>query len=116
MFIRVITSPPPAMRDLLFELAYSFLFANLTGILAFLVIGVVASRTQTRKFSLLPTLLICLLIFVPAGLLLGQTVLLAIGVVVPRNFWAGYLNSLDSQTGRSKPVRIEDPALRAAAR
>jgi hypothetical protein len=28
MFIRVITSPPPAMRDLLFELAYSFLFAN----------------------------------------------------------------------------------------
>lgn len=93
MFIRVIASPP-TLRDLLFELAYAFLFANLTGILAFLIIGAVASRAKIRRFSLLPTLLVCLLVFVPAGLLLGQTVLLAIGFTAPRNFWAEYLNSL----------------------
>jgi len=94
IFVRVVGYQVKGVWELLYELAYSLLFANLTGVLALLVIGAAMTRVQIRKFSLLPTLLACILVFVPAGCLLAETVLLAIGVLAPRSFWTDYFNIL----------------------
>lgn len=92
ILVRVIAYQVTSGRELLYELAYSLLFANLTGVLALLVIGAVTARVQARKVSLLPTMLLCILVFVPAGCLVAQTVLVAIGAAVLRNFWTDYLH------------------------
>jgi sensor histidine kinase YesM len=94
VFIRVIGNQITTVRDILYALGYSLVFANLTGVLAIVVIGGVAARAQARKLSLMPTLFLCILVFVPAGCLLAQTLLMAIGALVPRNFWTDYLNTL----------------------
>ena len=82
------------MRDILYSLAYSLVFANLTGVLGIIAIGAIAARAQARKIPLMPTLLFCILVLVPAGCLLAQTLLMAIGALVPRNFWIDYFNTL----------------------
>jgi sensor histidine kinase YesM len=94
LFIRVIGNQITSGRDLLYELAYSLLFANLTGVIAFVAISAIAANVQARKIPLVPTMFLCILVFVPAGCLLAQTLLMAIGVLVPRNFWTDYLNTL----------------------
>ena len=94
VFVRIIGNQITSGRDLLYEFGYSLLFANLTGILAFLGINVIATRVQARKIPLMPTLFLCIMVFVPLGCLLAQTLLIAFGVLVPRNFWTDYLNTL----------------------
>jgi sensor histidine kinase YesM len=94
IFIRVIGNQITSVRDLLYTLAYSLLFANLTGVIGFLGISALAVRAQARKLPLMPTMFLCILVFVPAGCLFAQTLLMAIGVFVPRNFWTDYLNTL----------------------
>ena len=42
----------------------------------------------------MPTLFLCILVFVPAGCLLAQTILMAFGVIAPHQFWSVYLNTL----------------------
>jgi sensor histidine kinase YesM len=94
VFIRVIVTQTTSVRDILYSLAYSLVFANLTGVLGIIAIGAIAARAQARKIPLMPTLLFCILVLVPAGCLLAQTLLMAIGALVPRNFWTDYLNTL----------------------
>ena len=94
VLIRVVGNQITSVRGLLYELAYSLVFANLTGILAMLVIGAIAVRLQARKIPLMPNMFACILVFVPAGCLLAQTLLMAIGMLVPRNFWTDYFNIL----------------------
>jgi sensor histidine kinase YesM len=94
VFIRVIVNQTTSVRDILYSLAYSLVFANLTGILGVVVIGAIAARAQARRVPLMPTLFVCILVLVPAGCLLAQTLLMAIGVLVPRNFWTDYLSTL----------------------
>jgi sensor histidine kinase YesM len=94
VFIRVIVTQTTSVRDILYSLAYSLVFANLTGVLGIIAIGAIAARAQARKIPLMPTLLFCILVLVPAGCLLAQTLLMAIGALVPRNFWIDYLNTL----------------------
>jgi sensor histidine kinase YesM len=94
VFIRVIVTQTTSVRDILYSLAYSLVFANLTGVLGVVVIGAIAARAQARKIPLMPTMFLCILVLVPAGCLLAQTLLMAIGALVPRNFWTDYLNTL----------------------
>jgi sensor histidine kinase YesM len=94
VFIRVIVNQITNVRDLVSELAYALLFANLTGVIAMFAIGAIATKAQARKIPLMPLLFLCILVFVPAGCLLAQSLLMAIGVLVPRNFWTDYLNTL----------------------
>ena len=94
VFIRVIGNQIKSVEQLLYELAYSLVFANLTGVLAMLAIGAIAPRVKARKIALMPTLFLCILVFVPAGCLLAQTLLVGIGMIAPRNFWNDYLNTL----------------------
>jgi sensor histidine kinase YesM len=83
-----------SLRDLLQVLVYSLVYANLTGILGTLVIGGLAQRLTLRKFPLIPVVLAGIVVFTTVGCLLAQTLLMAIGVVVPRNFWREYFNTL----------------------
>ena len=72
----------------------SLLFANLTGVLGFLGITAIAARVQARKIPLMPTLFLCILVFVPVGCLVAETLLMAFGVIAPHQFWPVYLNTL----------------------
>jgi LytS/YehU family sensor histidine kinase len=83
-----------SLRDLLQVLVYSLVYANLTGVLGTLVIGSLAQRLTLRKFPLIPVVLAGIVVFTIVGCLLAQTLLMAIGVVVPRNFWREYFNTL----------------------
>jgi two-component system sensor histidine kinase AlgZ len=94
VFIRVIGNQITSGRDLLYELGYSLIFANLTGVLGFFGISAIAARVQARKIPLVPTLFLCILVFVPVGCLLAQTLLMAFGVIAPHQFWPVYLNTL----------------------
>ena len=55
VFIRVIVNQTTSVRDILYSLAYSLVFANLTGILGVVVIGAIAARAQARRVPLMPT-------------------------------------------------------------
>jgi sensor histidine kinase YesM len=94
VLIRVIGNQITSLRELLYALAYSLVFANLTGGIAIAAIRAIAARAQARKLPLMPILFLCILVFVPAGCLLAQTLLMATGVLVPQNFWTDYLNTL----------------------
>ena len=91
VFIRVTVNQITSVRDFLYALAYSLLFANLTGVIA---IGAISARAHARKISLMSTLILCLLVFVPVGCLLGEILLMVFGEVVRRQFWPVYLSTL----------------------
>lgn len=94
VLIRLVGHQITGVQDILYELAYSLVFANLTGIMAFVAISAIAARMRTRQIPLVPTLFLCILVFVPVGCLLAQALLVAIGVLVPRNFWTDYFTTL----------------------
>jgi sensor histidine kinase YesM len=81
-------------HDLLQTLAYSLVYANLTGILGLLVMGGLVERMMLRKLPLFPAVLLCLVAFVAIGCLASQLLLMWIGVVIPTHFWAAYLRTL----------------------
>jgi sensor histidine kinase YesM len=94
VLIQVVLNQITSARQILYTLGYSLLFANLTGVLATLVIGKLVARVQVRKLPLLPILFLSVIVFVPVGCLLAQTLLMVIGVVVPQHFWSEYLYTL----------------------
>jgi sensor histidine kinase YesM len=94
VLIQLIGNQITSVRDFLYSLAYSLVFANLTGILAFLVIGALMARVKSRKIGLFPIMCVCVVVFVPIGCLLAEALLMAVGAIVPRNFWPAYLHTL----------------------
>ena len=72
---------------------YALVFANLTGVLGVLVMSRLVERTALH-IPLILVVPVGILVFCPLGCLLAQTLLMVIGVVVPRNFWKDYLNTL----------------------
>jgi len=94
ILVQVAANRTETGRDLRFALAYSLIYANLTGILAIFVINAFASKVWVRKLPLPAILALCILVFVPLGCLLAQTLLMAIGLVVPPNFWLEFLHTL----------------------
>jgi sensor histidine kinase YesM len=94
VLLEVATNQIANLRDLRFALGYSLVYANLTGVLAIFVIGAFASKEWVRRLPLPATLALCILVFVPIGCLLAQTLLMTIGLVVPRHFWLEYFHTL----------------------
>jgi sensor histidine kinase YesM len=94
ILIEVLMNQIGNARDLRYAVAYSLIYANLTGVLAMLVIGALASKPWVRKLPLPAILAICILVFVPTGCLIAQASLMALGLVVPQNFWLEYLHTL----------------------
>lgn len=85
-------------RDLLHALIYSLVYANLTAGLGVLFMGALAEKWARRKLSLVPVFALCIVVVVPAGILIVQTLLVGIGFLAPRNFWQEYFHSLRVST------------------
>jgi sensor histidine kinase YesM len=81
-------------RELLHVLGFSLVYANLTGILGILILGALMSRAEVRGLLLVPVLFVGILVLSTVGCLLAQTLLMAIGLVVPQHFWLAYLHTL----------------------
>jgi sensor histidine kinase YesM len=81
-------------RELLHTLAYSLVYANLTGALGIWSLGVAVPALLRRKFPLVPVVAGGILIVAAVGCLLAQTLLMAIGLVVPQHFWREYFYTL----------------------
>ncbi len=92
--IQIVGNRGMSGRELLHMLAYMLVYANLTGILGMLAIGGIVERLARRKFPLLPLIALCVSVVVPVGILMVQTLLMAIGVAVPQHFWPEYLHTL----------------------
>lgn len=81
-------------RDVLPSLGYSVVVANLTGLLGMLILGRLAEKFSLRKIPPLPLTLAGILVISAAGLLLAQAFFMAIGFVVPADFWRAYFQSM----------------------
>ncbi len=71
-------------------LGYSLIYSNLVAIFAMFIVGVLAQKFAWRRFPLVPMLLFCVLVIVPVGCLLVQSLLGVVGVVAWKNFWQVY--------------------------
>ena len=83
-----------SVRDLMHVLVYALVYANLTGLLGTWVLGGLAERLDPRKFPLIPTMAVGILVFAALGCLLAQALLAGIGVAVPQHFWQEYFQTL----------------------
>jgi len=83
-----------SLGDFLRILAFSMFYANLTGALAILFMGGFLGRILLRRFPPVPTVMVFVIVFVAVGCLAAQTLLMAIGLVVPQHFWPDYFRTL----------------------
>jgi len=81
-------------RELMRMLAYALIYANLTGLLGILAIGGVVEKLAPRKVPLIPVVAVGVILSAAFGCLVAQTLLMEIGVVVPRYFWQEYFQTL----------------------
>jgi LytS/YehU family sensor histidine kinase len=81
-------------RELFRVLGFSLVYANLTGVLAILAIGWLVARAEVRKLPLTLFIFLNIMLFSTVGCWLAQTLLMAIGLVVPQHFWSDYLHTL----------------------
>jgi len=94
VLIAMVGNQVSTVRDLLHVLAYALVYANLTGLLGTWVLGGLAERLDLRRFPLVPTMTVGILVFAALGCLLAQALLAGIGFVVPQHFWQEYLRTL----------------------
>ena len=83
-----------SVRELLHVMAYALIYANLTGLLGTWILGGLAERMVLRKYPLVPTVGVGILVFTALGCLLVQALLAGIGLVVPQHFWQEYFRTL----------------------
>lgn len=82
------------IRNLLHVLAYSLVYANVVAMLGMWIVTSLFARLAPRRFGLVSALAFSILVVVPAGCLLVQALLMALGIVVPHHFWREYLATL----------------------
>ncbi len=84
----------PGTRELLNDLAYALVYANVVTLLGLLLLPRLLKRLVSQKFPLTPAVAFCIVVFVPVGCLLVQVLLMAMGIVIPQHFWREYLFTL----------------------
>ena len=89
----LITGNQISGRDLLRILAFSLFYANLTGFLGLLILGGVAGKL-VRNPPPIPLVATAMLVIVPLGCLLAETLQMSIGFIAPGQFWGEYLHTL----------------------
>jgi|SRR5882672_1063502 len=94
VLIQIAGNQISSTRDLLRMLAYTLVYANLTGILGVLAIGGLAEIPAFRKVPLVRVVAFGIIVFSALGCLLAQTLLMVIGFVIPRHFWMEYFYTL----------------------
>src|SRR5271157_5045982 len=94
VLIQIAANQFPNVRVLLHVLAYELIYANLVSALALLLVGVLLQTLVRRKLPLAPTFALCIIVVIPVGILLVQTLLMWIRFQVPPHFWLEYYHSL----------------------
>jgi sensor histidine kinase YesM len=94
LLIQLTVNQISGIRELLHVLAYALIYANLTGLLGTWLLGGLAERLALRKFPIVPTVVVGVIVFSALGCLLAQALLMAIGLVVPQHFWQEYFRTL----------------------
>ena len=82
------------LHDLVNALAYSLVYANLTGALGTLVLGKLLAPMLVRQRPLFSLVLLSLVAFTAIGCLASQLLLMWIGLVVPAHFWQEFGRTL----------------------
>jgi two-component system sensor histidine kinase AlgZ len=86
--------PARTTRELMQSLAFTFVYANLTGILGFLILGWLTERVAVRGVSPWKVVVPGILVFVVGGCLLAQSILAAAGFSASYHFWLDYYHTL----------------------
>jgi len=94
VLIQIVAGHISSTRDLLYIVAYSLVYANLTGVLGVVILGALTKRLAQRKFPSMPFVAVAILALTALGCLLAQTTLMVIGLVIPQHFWREYFNTL----------------------
>jgi sensor histidine kinase YesM len=94
LLIHVAGGQVGSTRQFLSTVAYSLVYANLTGILGVLLMGGLVGRMMLGKLPMFPAILVCFAVFTAAGCLASQVLLMWIGVSVAAHFWVDYLRTL----------------------
>lgn len=94
VLIQIVSNQFSTARELLHALAFSFVYANLTGIFGILVLGSLAERLASRRVPMMPAVAVGIIVLTAVGCLMAQTLLMTVGLVVPHNFWREYFYTL----------------------
>ncbi|MGC2297714.1 MAG: sensor histidine kinase [Acidobacteriaceae bacterium] len=89
-----IVGPAPTLRSALHILVFTFIYANLTSVLALLLLGWFMKRIALRKVPPWIVVIPAILVFTATGCLLGQTFLAAIGMATTQYFWTDFFHTL----------------------
>src|SRR5260370_41502952 len=92
VLILIATNQISSARELLHVLVYGLVYANLTGSLGVLLIGGLFERLVLHQSPPIPLVAASILALSAFGCLLAQTLLMAVGSVVPPHFWPGQLH------------------------
>lgn len=92
----------PSAREFFHALFYSLVYANLVAIFGVVLVEAIAMRWIPHKLSSVSAIALCLIVIIPAGLLIVQTLLTAIGFLSFQGFWPRYFHDL----GVSTPLAI----------
>lgn len=90
----LITKQFSSIGELLRELAYPLLYANLTALLGVWIVGGLTKKFASHKVPLNLIVAAGIIVALALGCLVTQTLLMATGLVVPRYFWREYLHTL----------------------
>lgn len=94
VLIQVADRQISSMGELERILAFALVCANLTGALGVWLVGELLARMTFRKLPVVPLVMLCLIPLTAVGCLLVQTLLMAIGMVGPQDFWPAYFQIL----------------------
>ncbi len=89
-----VSNPTRSTHDLLQSFAFTFVYANLTSILAVVILGWLMDKAAARKVSPWKVAIPGILVFTAGGCLLAQSLLAAAGFSASQRFWLDYYHTL----------------------
>ena len=92
--IAFVGGPARTTRELLQSLAFTFVYANLTSVLAVLILGWLIERAAVRGVSPWKVGIPGILVFTAGGCLVAQSLLAAAGFLASHHFWLDYYHTL----------------------
>jgi len=89
-----VSNPTRSTHDLLQSFAFTFVYANLTSILAVVILGWLMDKAAARRVSPWKVAIPGILVFTAGGCLLAQAILAAAGISASHHFWLDYYYTL----------------------
>lgn len=90
VLILIVSDRITTFREVWHVLAYSLVYANLVSLFAVVLITALTKVFVRLQLSLTALTVLCFAVIVPVGCLAVQALLMALRILVPRNFWHEY--------------------------